>query len=433
MRFRNTLLRGGLASIILNISLAGLSFLISVALARLLGAEGFGAYSFAYALAMVLALPAQSGVSQLVIRETARGVISKEWGRVRGLWIWSNRTVLLLSMTMGFLLVGGALYLEADPEVLIAAGLIPFVALGSLRGAVLAGLHRVVLGQLPESVVRPLLLLFLIFVTPAFFGWEGLLPDQVMSMHVVAAIVAFAIGAILLFNVRPSEITFARPETNSSAWTRAVLPLSLVAGMQLLINNTDILMLGLLRSDSEVGVYRVVAQCSIFVMFGLQALNTVVAPHFARVFEERDLARLQHLAVTSARVGLLVAIPIGAAFLFWGGSILSILFGDEYVSGYLALVILMSGRILNAALGQVGLLLQMTGNEKYALFGTIVAASLNILLNILLIPPFGIEGAATATAIALVSSHLLLRHFVVVNIGIESSFAYFHSRSGQKT
>ena len=103
---RGTLLRGGLGSIGLNLSHVLFSFLISIALARILGAESFGIYSFAYALAMVLAIPAQSGMSQLVLRETAQAFAAEDWGRIRGLWTWSTGTVLVLSLVISLLLLG---------------------------------------------------------------------------------------------------------------------------------------------------------------------------------------------------------------------------------------------------------------------------------------------------------------------------------------
>jgi O-antigen/teichoic acid export membrane protein len=429
---RTTLLRSGLGSLVLSVTHIGCSFLISVALARMLGADGFGSYSFAYALAMVIGIPAQSGISQLVIRETARGVTNEDWGATRGLWIWSTRTVLVLALASGTLLVAGSAALDADPTVTLAAGLIPFVALGSLRGAALIGLQRVVVGQLPESVLRPIGFLLLLFITPALFGWNEISPVRAIGLQIITSMLAFSAGAILLARFRPEPMRASKPVFQSRIWGRTVLPMSLVAGLQLLIANTDILMLGALRSDAEVGVYRVVSQCSLLVVFGAQAFNMVVAPHFSRLYAQHNFPALQKLTMTTARVGVGIALPLGAAFTIWGETILEGFFGLEYVAGYIALLILIWGRVLNSALGQVGLLLQMTGNEKYALAGTVFAASANIVLNLLLVPPFGVEGAATATAMALVFSHLLLRHFVRVNVKIETSIAHFTVNSGGK-
>ena len=438
---RSTLLRSGMGSLVLSITHIGCSFLISVALARMLGADGFGLYSFAYALAMVVGIPAQSGISQLMIRETARvaareptrDLTNEDWGTIRGLWTWSTRTVLVLALASGSLLVAGCVALDASPTVMLAAGLIPFVALGTLRGAALIGLQRVVVGQLPESLLRPIGFLLLLFITPTLLGWEALSPIRAIGLHVVTSMLAFGAGAILLARFRPAAMRVAKPVFKSRLWATAVLPMSLVAGLQLLIANTDILMLGALRSDAEVGVYRVVSQCSLLVVFGSQAFNMVVAPHFSRLFAEHDFPALQKLAMTTARVGVGIAMPLGAAFTIWGEAMLEGFFGPEYVAGYIALLILMWGRVLNAALGQVGLLLQMTGNEKYALSGTVFAASANIVLNLLLVPLFGVEGAATATAMALVFSHLLLRHFVRANVKIETSIVHLTGNPGGKT
>ena len=99
---------------------------------------------------------------------------------------------------------------------------------------------------------------------------------------------------------------------------------------------------------------------------------------------------------------------------------MGIAFGKEYVSSYVALTILTFGQLINAAIGSVGNLLNMTGHERDTMRAVAFAAAVNIVLNTVLIPSYSIEGATIATAITLTIWNLVLRRAVLRRLGIES-------------
>jgi O-antigen/teichoic acid export membrane protein len=105
----------------------------------------------------------------------------------------------------------------------------------------------------------------------------------------------------------------------------------------------------------------------------------------------------------------------------FGEELLITAFGPEYAGGYLALVVLATGQLLNAAAGSVGALLNMTGHARDTVAGLLAGAILNATLNLVLIPLYGIEGAAYATAITFVFWNVLLHRKVRQRLGIESS------------
>jgi O-antigen/teichoic acid export membrane protein len=85
------------------------------------------------------------------------------------------------------------------------------------------------------------------------------------------------------------------------------------------------------------------------------------------------------------------------------------------------LLILLVGQVVNAGCGPVAQLLNMTGYEKYTLRGVGVSTILNVVLNVILIPKYGIAGAAVASALTLVGWNLILVYFVARELGINSS------------
>src|SRR5690606_38031709 len=161
------LLRGGVLSLVVKLMSTVMALVLAIVLARMLGAEGFGIYSFVFALISILAIPAQLGLPNLVVRETAKAQVTKRWDIIKGLWRWASLVALAMSAALMSLGVAAA-WLLADEFSSVHLQtlwwgllLVPLVALGNLRGAALRGLRKVVQGQLPEFILRPLFLVIL--------------------------------------------------------------------------------------------------------------------------------------------------------------------------------------------------------------------------------------------------------------------------------
>jgi O-antigen/teichoic acid export membrane protein len=434
---RAELSRGAIGSLTVKLGSTLLGLVLAVILARNLGPEGYGIYAYVFALVSLIAIPAQLGLPALVVRETAKAQVYAQWGMMRGLWRWSAFAVGGISVLLAFVaLLLSELFSERFSSTQLttfAFGivLIPLVALGNLRGAALRGLRRVIQGQLSESVLRPGILILLVLAAVIYLAPARLSPAHVMGLNAVAATVSFIIGAILLWRARPGELAATpRPEYASRAWLTAAIPLALIAGMQLINKNTDIIMLGLFRSAEEVGVYKVVVTGAMLVAFGLQAVTMAISPHFARIYSQNDMERLQRLVTLSARAILLFSLPVVLILVFFGDVVLVRVFGKEYVSGQLPLAILAVGQLVNAAMGSVGMLLTMTGHEWETARAVVIAAIVNVILNLTFIPPFGMTGAAVATAITLIVWNLLMWWAVRQRLGIESmAFRIFPAKA----
>jgi len=276
---------------------------------------------------------------------------------------------------------------------------------------------------LPESVVRPAVLLLLLLIWLGFAPSEAeLSANRAMAFYVVAAIVSLALAMWLLHRSRPEELR-QKPEPiyYSSDWRKAVIPLALITGLHVVNNYADLIILGLFRLDEEVGIYRAVSQLALLIIFGLQAINQVLHPHFARLYAQRDRAKLQKLVTISARIILALAFGPFVVFLFFGGDILQFVFGSGFAMGATALAILAFGQLANAAFGSVGALLNMTGHERDTMRGMMIAMGANVVLNFVLIPVYGMNGAAIATAFSYLLWNAVLRYFVRKRLSIESA------------
>ncbi len=423
---KNHLVRGSVGNLTLKICNTFLTLLTGIILARLLGAGGYGTYAYALALINLITIPTAMGLPQLVVRHTAECHVRKDYGRMRGLLIRANQLVFGLSVCMAVIAVIASLafadrFSAAGLQTfLIALILLPLLGLTNLRMAVLRGLRYVVVGTMPEMLVRPTVFILLLLAV-YFFLPHRLSPQSAMLFQVLATGVAFGVGVFFLLHRLPGEVKGTVPVYETKVWLKSALPFMFIGTMQLINNRTDIIMLGMFRSIEDVGIYRAVVQGAGLVIFFWGAINTVMAPTISNLYSQKDLKRLQRVVTIATRTILLGTVPIILIMVIAGNWLLATLFGTEFSGGTNALRILCLGQLVNAGTGVVGLLLSMTGHERDVAIAVFISAMLNIILNLILIPQFGMEGAATATAISLAVTNLLLAWWVYKRIGILST------------
>ena len=421
-RLKTHFARSSTGTFSLKITMAGLAFLISVFLARLMGAAGYGAYAYAIGWVRLLVVPAILGLDKLLIREMAACRAQSYWGRMRGLLRRSNQAVLAASIGLGILgaAVGWMLKEHLGSQMVttlwVALIIIPLYAFIRVKQATLQGLQKVVRGQLPEMLIQPLLLLVLIGAAYLVLG-QRLNPQFAAGMHIVAAGIALSVGVILLRKALPQSVKQATPEYQTRVWVRSALPLLIISGMYIINVRIGAIMLGSMKGAEAVGIYTVADQGAVLIIYILTAVSAPLAPTIAELYAGRDMERLQRVITKSARVIFLLSLPIALTLAIFGHWFL-LLFGTEFTQGQTALVILCIAQLATATAGPVGLLLTMTGYEREAAKGVTVSAIMNIVLNALLIPRWGLEGAAFAFTISTLTWNVLLVFWVYKKLGI---------------
>ncbi|OCC22909.1 hypothetical protein MB02_14160 [Croceicoccus estronivorus] len=407
-----------------------LSFLLVTVLARVLGAHEYGLYSYILSIAMILAIPVQCGLPNLIVRETARLLHEGRLRQMRALWKWSGTVAILAAACVGAVTAWAAhtwVQAELSTGLTIAAlALVPLLALGSLRSAALRGLGRPVQGQWPDIVLRPALLIGAAGLT--VLAGTKLNAIGVLCLHTAAALLAFLAGALLLARAAPRITSDDTPAYHHRAWLSAGLFLGISSSTEIVSRNLDIIMLGILRPAAEVGYYKVASTFAILGSTVLTALNLVLQPRIAQYLAAGDREGVEHLVTFVARLTLGSSLLIFLGLLLFGQTILQVAFGTEYAQAYMPMAILAAGQLANAGFGPVMLLLNMAGHEKVVMRGVILSAVVNLVLNALLIPRFGTLGAAVATAIAYLTWNAALYQQVRVRMGLDATAFGRHVR-----
>ncbi|WP_405229939.1 flippase [Lentisalinibacter sediminis] len=424
--FRESLVRDSLGTAILRVVNVGAAFGLAVVLARGLGPAGYGAYSFAFAITSLIALPAQMGVPTLIVRELARYRALSEWGLLKGAIQRLTQVVLVASVVMIFVaLFSIAIWRISSgnraEDVLIPALLLaPFIALGNVFDASLRGLGHVLVGQIPTPVIRPMLAA-IILASVFGFSDEFSLPTTAMWVHVCAAILACIISVAFLSRVLPRQVKEATTRTETRVWLRSVLPLSIITGANVIHDQADVLLLGIFRESTEVGLYRGAIQISLLVSFGLYVANKALAPRYASMWARGDLEALQRLCTRSTRYIFLIAAILILLLGAFGSDVLGIAFGDAFASAYPAMIILAAGQLFAALAGSAALILNMVGQETATMKSFGLSVILNVVFNLMLIPDYGAIGAAISTAASILVGRIFLLYWLRTTVGIRGS------------
>lgn len=420
------LLKNGVASLIIKMAGLALGLGVSAILARELGAKEFGNYTFVLALVSTLTIPAVLGLPQVVLRETAKYSHSQRWPLVKGVWRWATSVAVLSSLAIVvFVLVGERIFRAKFEQgmsgaVLWGMAFAPFLVLGMLRGSALRGLHKVVQGQLPESIVRPAALILLLGAY-GFVSSVQLTAAHAMFLTFLSAVVSFCFGAALLVSACPDEIKDAKIEYRVREWMVLIGPFALTSGFYTIVQYADLLIIGFFRANEDVGIYRIAAQFALLLNFGQQAVTSAISPQIVRLHEKGSAKELERLMVSGARYSVVFALALALGYVLFGMPLIRVFFGPDYEGAYWPLLILVFGQLINSGMGAVGVLLNMCGYERETTRGVMFSALVNLVLNFALVPYLGIYGAAIATAASMVSWNMLLSSACKSKLGLRIS------------
>jgi O-antigen/teichoic acid export membrane protein len=208
------------------------------------------------------------------------------------------------------------------------------------------------------------------------------------------------------------------------------IPLFGVVMLNMIISWSPMLFLGVWESNDKIGIYSAASRTAMLISFILIAVNTIAAPKFAALYQQRDFESLASVAKNATKIMVVLSVPPLLLLMLFPGNVLS-LFGEQFKEGATILVILAFGQFVNVATGSVGYLLVMTGSERAMRNNQIFCAFIMVILSLFLIPTYGGLGAAIATTMILMLQNLVAAMIVKnkLNIVTLPFISVIHSNS----
>ena len=397
--------RGGAIAFILKISSTVLGFLNQVILARILGAGGLGEVILAVTVVRISMQIAKFGMEETMTKFIPLYIDRKDDAKLKGTILFAMKFCLLFSVTfMLFVLMFSKFIalnifhseglLKLMPVVIVA---IPAWVIRDVIGGILRGHKDALRALIPESLISP----FFKIVIFLLLTLKGIAPFYAILAFVAGEILAVIVSFSFLQKIlRPLKAV--RGECNKKKIMEVAYTIIFTGMSVLLYTQADVWILGMFKSTEIVGIYGIATKLVLLVYFPMMAFAAVIPSLISSIHASGDLAELKKIVSESTRWILSMAMPIILILLIEGKYILRYFYGPEFEAGYVVLVILTLGQMIKAGAGLIGVLLQMTGEHKVYMKVNIILGIINIILNILLVPSYGMTGAAVATAFCLV-------------------------------
>ena len=219
------------------------------------------------------------------------------------------------------------------------------------------------------------------------------------------ALVCLGIGSFIavLFYLKPIRI---KSDYNSWKFLRESFPMMLSSAILVVLGWIDTFILGIFESDDVVGIYSVSLKIATLTSFGLQAINSILAPKISAAYKQEDMITFKKLIRFSTRLNFLITLLLISVIIIFHRYILEF-FGEEFLAGSIILLILSIGQVVNSLSGSVGVILQMTGHQTKFRNFVLIALITNIILNLIFTPIYGAIGIAVSTVISMALWNLL--------------------------
>ncbi len=418
--------RASIIAFTIRVLSAFIAFVSQVILARLMGPFEYGVFVLVWVAMVIIGGLSCLGFQTAIIRFLPQYIEQDDGARIRGMLI-SSRIFVLVSSSLIASATAAIAYYGSNwfqsyyvLPFIVGALALPMIAFGDMLDGTARANGWPIRALGPTYIVRPVLILVLMVG-----AWSLGFPINGVSALMCAVIATYATSLIQYFVLThnlSTRFTDGPQTIELGHWLRVALPIFLVEGFFFLLVNADILMVGALMTPADVAVYFATVKTIALVHFAFFAVKAGVANRFAARINDTDPTALRLLARRSANWTFYPSLFIGIAVLVVGPLLLA-LFGPTFTEGYPLMFIMVAGVVLRASIGPAESLLNMSGNQNIcaAIFGCVLA--INIALNFLLIPMFGLYGAALATAIATVFETLSLYILVRLRLGV-SMFAF---------
>lgn len=411
-------------ALIIRLGNAALAYLAQVVLARLMGQFEYGVFAYTWVWFLVFAATATLGFGDSPLRFIAQLRERDEIAHVRGFLrlsllvviVTSAAAAAIIALVMPFTsaFIGSAYVL---PMVLMGLSL-PFACVQSFLEGVGRSYGWTIPALLPVYILRHALLLALM-AGAVWLGFEASAVNAFTCLIIVVTISLLYQGTDILLRLR--RVLPGGPVAyRAREWIGGSAPFAILYGASNLSSFADVIVLSFFVRPEAIAIYFAATRIIQVVNLVPYAATVGTAHLFAAAHTRGDQHELQrlcrHVAMTTLSIAAAAVVVILA-----GGDLLLNLFGAGFDAGYASLAILAAGVLARVSAGPAEDLLNMTGNGRVSASTYVVVVALNVVLAIALIIPFGIEGAAVASAVSLSARALWLSLAVWRRLGIQTS------------
>ncbi|GAA4891348.1 flippase [Flaviramulus aquimarinus] len=266
-----------------------------------------------------------------------------------------------------------------------------------LNFQVLRGLNLLYISEISSNILRFGSLMILGVILLFIKDFSYLLDGYIFIFYLISLITTI----IIILQLRIVKLKEASKKIRYLEIIKVSFPMSFSLITLLMMQSFDIFILEKYWSFEKVAYYGAAVKITTGIGLILTTINAVIAPDISKLYFLKEYDSLKKLIVKSTMLNFYLTVPAIVFIYIFSEKILA-LFGGSYILANTALIVMIVAQMFNAFCGSVGVYLNMTGRQKAYLFILIIALGINIVLNILFIPKYGMAGAAISTGISMV-------------------------------
>jgi O-antigen/teichoic acid export membrane protein len=402
---RNESTRNAGAAFLIRAAGAGLAYITQVLFAHWMGAFQFGIYVYVWTWVILLAGVLDFGLSAAAQRFVPEYSRHPTGELLRGFHSASRWIALGISSAIT---IAAALAIKfARPwfneyEVIplyLACLALPVHGLLNLQAGIARAHDWVRLSQLPTYVIRQILLIALMGIAYMMAFPTDAVTAVIVSVGTLWIVTA---GQFLVLNRRlAAKIEPGAKTYRVKNWLTTSFPMVMVEGFYLLLTYCDVLLLQVFQTPHDIAVYYAADKTLALVTFVHYSVAQTMANKFSQHHFAGDRQKLSAELSHAIRLTFWPSLAATILVLIAGIPLLW-LFGADFIAGYPLMFILAIGLLSRAAVGPLAAFLNMIGQQRACAAVFAAAFAVNVILCLILIPMFGIYGAAIATAVALI-------------------------------
>jgi O-antigen/teichoic acid export membrane protein len=409
------LFKGSTVAFIFKIGGMLVNYLFTYQVTKNYGAQITGLFNLGLVVLIVATVISRLGLDTAMLRLTSELWVKSLKGELKSTYLEMLRLVVPMCLAVNLILFFGAdylaMYVFSKPSLAIYIKVLSFTVLPysliMIHSECLRAIKYVNYYLFYEGIAINLFNAILLFVC---FFWNK---DETILIY-TCLISTFIVGIHSTYTwLKKSEILNV-PETKGKSMGEILkisLPMLTSNSLMNLTSWVDTIMLGIFRSSIDVGVYNIALKIALITKITLSAVNSITAPKFASYYSLNDMHSFARTAQYSTKLIFWTSAPVMILILIFPGFCLGF-FGDEFKIGALALIILTIGQFIASISGSVGYILNLTDNQVLQQNITMFTVVINVLLNIILIPIYGIIGAAIASSTGLILRNLISVYFI---------------------
>ncbi len=380
------------------------AFLFNLLAARYMGAEIYGQVMYVFNILLFFAMFARMGMNSGLIYLMPALNLEEKRDKLRSMVSFSLSFSFLLAVIFIIILWLGrntfAVFLGKtwlEDLLLYMAPLIPMLAFLELSKGIFSGVEIIRYFVIGENLLLPFLKMSLVILAGILgYKMSGLIATYYLSY---IAVTFYLLQKLLKFRL-PGRMRSG----DSKLYLRLIkfsFPLLISGMLSFFIGRLDIFMLGYYLGAGEVGIYNIALRIGTLSSIVLMSFKTIFAPVISSLYHRQKKEEMAVLYKTVSKwITGINLIALSLIFIF-SEDIMRV-FGGEFTAGALALIIIAVGEAFNAGVGPAETIIIMTGYSVYEFYISIHALIINAVLNLFLIPRYGLTGAAVTTLITLV-------------------------------